>query len=68
MRYSWDSDHTKEAMRASAAVLGNFSDELQRKLADQAQPMTADEALLLLQQITGFAESMSDLAALARHK
>lgn len=65
---SWDDNDTKEAMRASAAILANFSTQLQVRLAADDYNMTPDEALFLLRQITGFAESMIHLAEQASPK
>jgi hypothetical protein len=61
---TWNDDYARELMTSSAEVLVNFSVELKRKLADQDQDQasSADEALLLLRQITSFSESMTRLA------
>jgi hypothetical protein len=58
----WNSDHTKQLMRGSAAILGNFATQLQVKLGKEDFDITPDEALFLLAQINRFGESMTTLA------
>jgi hypothetical protein len=46
-------------MKASAGMLADFANELQRKLTDG---MTPEESIFLLRQISSYAESMTHLA------
>lgn len=63
---SWDDDRTKEAMRGTAEILANFTNQLKMRLTPHDHDMTPDEALFLLHQITSFADSMSDTCEAAR--
>ena len=63
---SWADDRTKEAMRGAAEMLANFSNQLKMRLMPHDHDMTPDDALLLLRQITSFADSMSDTCEAAK--
>ena len=63
---SWDDDRTKEAMRANATMLANFSNQLKMRMTLDDYDMTPDDVLSLLHQITSFAESMTNICEAAK--
>ncbi len=44
---SWDDDRTKEAMRDTAEILANFTNQLKMRLMPHDHDMTPDDVLLL---------------------
>lgn len=63
---SWDDDCTRDAMRGTAEMLANFSNQLKMRLTQQDHDMTPDDVLFLLNQITSFADSISNTCEVAK--
>lgn len=63
---SWNEDYPREAMRRSAEMLANFSNQLQMRLKPEDHDMTPDDVLSLLHQITSLADAMSNMCEVTK--
>ena len=63
---SWGDNYTRDAMRGSAEMLANFSNQLKMRLKPEDHNMTPDDVLFLLDRITSFADLMSNACEVAK--
>jgi len=63
---SWNDDYPRDAMRRSAEMLANFSNQLKMRLTPHDHNMTPDDVLFLLNQITSLADSMSNVCEVTK--
>jgi len=63
---SWGDNYTRDAMRGSAEMLANFSNQLKMRLTPEDHNMTPDDVLFLLNQVTSFVDSISNACEVAK--